>query len=153
MFPPWWSHISLVQEKTHLTPQSALPIEISGIWGKPLINPLLTYHGLKCLSSPQRSSHWGKQRKGCRKRKIFSIAYLQCWCWAISLCLTWGMCTGTCTFESCKTRQGLFSSKGCSQAKVLYNSIILWCYDSYLSSLTFVLFLKIVPHDLPLSKN
>lgn len=140
---------SVVQDKTLLTPQSALLVEIGGKWGKPLITPLLTYQGLKWLSSPQCSSHWGKQRKDCRKRKKFHCLFAVADAWAISLCLRWGMCTRTCTFESCKTRQGLLSFKGCSQAKFLYNSIILWCHDSYLSSLTFVLFLQIVPHDVP----
>lgn len=80
MSPPQGSHISLGEwhrTKTISPCNQPLPEEIGGLWGKPLINPLLTYHGLKCLSSSQCSSHWGKQGKDCRKRKIFSIACLQ----------------------------------------------------------------------------
>lgn len=80
MLPPWGSHISLGEwyRTKPISPcDQPLPAEIGGIWRKLLINPLLAYLGLKGLSSPQCSSHWGKQRKDCRKRKIFSIACLQ----------------------------------------------------------------------------
>lgn len=85
MLPLWGSHISLgewFRTKSISPCNQPLPIEIGGIWGKLLINPLLTYLGLKCLSRPQCFSHWGKQRKDCRKKKYFPLPVCSGWCLA-----------------------------------------------------------------------
>lgn len=144
----------VVQDKTHLTPLSAPACR--NRWNMREASHKPT-PDLPWAQVPEQSSAFltlGQAEKGLQKNKnIFHCLFAVADAWAISLCLRWGMCTGTCTTESCKTQHELFFFKGCSQAKLLYNSIILWCYDSYLSSLTFVLFVQIVPHDLPLSKN
>lgn len=143
----------VVQDKAHLTMRPAPACRNRWNMGKTSDKPT---PGLPWAQGSEQSSVFltlGQAEKGLQKKKnIFHCLFAVADARPISLCLRWGMCTGTCSFESCKLRQWLFSLKGCSQAKLLYNSIILWCYDSYLSLLTFVLFLQMVPHDLPLKE-
>lgn len=128
----------VVQDKTNLTIKSDPTCRNRWNMGKTSHKPT---PDLSCAQVPEQSSvvlTLGQAEKGLQKKKnnfhcLFAVADA----WVILLCLRWGICIGTCTFESGKTRQGLFSFKGCSQAKLLYNSIILWCYDSFLALLLY----------------
>lgn len=83
VLPPWGSHISLGEwyRTKHISPCSQpLPVEISGMQGKPLINPFLTYHGSSVwavLSAP----HSGASReRTAEKEKHFPLPVCSVWC-------------------------------------------------------------------------